>query len=348
MPKKRTSAPSAVQLPSGKWRCQVMVSGQRVSVVEDDPKVAQAKAMEIKAGLKQKQKSVESITVGQAIDRYIESKDSVLSPSTIAGYKRIRANALQELMDVKLCFLTQESVQRAVNKMAKEHSPKSVRNAHGLLSAAMGVYRPDMVLRTTLPQKVRYEVAIPSGDDVEAIMRACKGDRSELPILMAMWLGMRMSEILGARWTDLNGNVLHIQNALIDEGEKTTKTYSGNRYIIVPDYILSLMKQAPHKSDKIVQTNRRALYYWFQDVCKKAGVQHYRFHDLRHINASVMLALGIPDKYAQERMGHATNSMLKTVYQHTMKQEQIDVAQKINAYFESKLHTDLHTESDSA
>ena len=44
---------------------------------------------------------------------------------------------------------------------------------------------------------------------------------------------------------------------------------------------------------------------------QKAGIQHYRFHDLRHINASVMLALGIPNKYAEERMGHATDNMLK-------------------------------------
>ena len=41
------------------------------------------------------------------------------------------------------------------------------------------------------------------------------------------------------------------------------------------------------------------------------------FHDLRHLNASVMLMLGIPDKYAMERGGWATNTTLKNVYQHT-------------------------------
>lgn len=64
---------------------------------------------------------------------------------------------------------------------------------------------------------------------------------------------------------------------------------------------------------------------------------------MRHANASIMLALGVPDKYAMERMGHATNNMLKTVYQHTMKSKQDEVADVVDSYFEEKMHTDLHT-----
>jgi integrase len=35
-----------------------------------------------------------------------------------------------------------------------------------------------------------------------------------------------------------------------------------------------------------------------------------------------MLAAGVPDKYSMKRMGHATNNMLKTVYQHTIKEKE--------------------------
>ena len=48
-----------------------------------------------------------------------------------------------------------------------------------------------------------------------------------------------------------------------------------------------------------------------------------------------MLKLGVPDKYAMERMGHATNNMLKTVYQHTMPAERAKVDAEVNAYFSS-------------
>ena len=66
---KKLTNPTPVKLPSGSWRCQVMVNGQRVSVVDEDPEVAHAKALALKAGLLQKEKPVSAMTVGDAIDR---------------------------------------------------------------------------------------------------------------------------------------------------------------------------------------------------------------------------------------------------------------------------------------
>lgn len=338
--------PTPQKLPSGMYRCQVMVGGKRVSVVDESPGVAQAKAVALRAGLIEEKRSGPSLTVGQAIDRYIESKDAVLSPSTVAGYKRIRRNAMQDLMTIKLSDLTQEVVQKAVNKMARVKSPKSVRNAHGLLSAALAEYRPDVILRTTLPQKQKYDVSVPTDDDIERIIAAAKGTEMELPVLLAIWLGLRASEIRGLTWDCVSGNVLHIRQAIV-EGEngpelKGTKTYSGNRKIRLPNYLADLISEQPRADDYIIHLSGQAMYKRFSRLCEKAGLPHYRFHDMRHANASIMLALGVPDKYAMERMGHATNNMLKTVYQHTMKSKQDEVADVVDNYFEEKLHTNLH------
>lgn len=339
--------PTPQRLPSGMWRCQIMVDGQRISVVDEAPAVAQAKAVAMRAGLIDKKKTGPSMTVGQAIDRYIESKDAVLSPSTVAGYKRVRKNALQDIMPIKLSDLTQEAIQKAVNKMARIKSPKSVRNAHGLLSAVIAEYRPDMILRTTLPQKQKYDVSIPTNEDIERIMAAAKGTEMELPVLLAIWLGLRASEIRGLTWDCISGDTIHIRQAIV-EGEsgpvvKGTKTYSGNRKIRIPQYIADLISVQPRIDDYIVHMSGHAMYKRFSRLCAKAGISHYRFHDMRHANASIMLALGVPDKYAMERMGHATNNMLKTVYQHTMRSKQDEVADVVDSYFEEKMHTDLHT-----
>ncbi len=158
----KTKLPTPQRLPSGQYRCQVMVAGKRVSVVDADPDVCQAKAVAIKTALLQESKRPESLTVGEAIDRYIESKDSVLSPATIYGYKKLRKNTMQGIIKTPLSALTQEKVQREMNTMAKTLSPKTIRNAHGLLSAALAEYHPTMILRTTLPQKKKYE----AGDTV--------------------------------------------------------------------------------------------------------------------------------------------------------------------------------------
>ena len=348
----KLSRPRPVELPSGAWRCQVMVNGQRFDIIDNDPAVAHAKALAIKSGLiEQERREAAHLTVGVAIDRYIESKDSVLSPSTIAGYKRIRSNAFPELMTKDVSRLTREDVQRAVNKMAKTKSPKSVANAHGLLSAALAVYRPDFVLRTTLPQKEKFDAAIPTDTEIGTILSAAVGTDIELPILLALWLGLRVSEIRGITWGAISGDILHVKQAIVD-GEtgsvvKGTKTYSGNRKIKMPAYIVDLINAQPKASEYVVPLTRRAIYKRFSTLCEKNGVPHYRFHDLRHANASVMLALGVPDKYAMERMGHATNNMLKTVYQHTMSSKQNEVAAAVDNYFAQKLHMKLHTENSN-
>ena len=79
----KTKLPTAPLLPSGHYRCRVMVDGKRISVVDADPNVCQAKAVALKNGLIQAGKRPESLNVGEAIDRYIERKDAVLSPATI-------------------------------------------------------------------------------------------------------------------------------------------------------------------------------------------------------------------------------------------------------------------------
>lgn len=342
------SKPTPVELPSGRWRCQVMVNGQRVSVIEDDPETAHAKAVALREGVIKQESKPGQLTVGQAIDRYIDSKDAVLSPSTIRGYRKIRRTALQELMDIKLPVLTQEAVQKSINQMARGNSPKSVRNAHGLLSVALSVYAPDMVLKTTLPQKKRHEINIPTTEEIGLIADAAKGSKFELPFLLAAWMGLRTSEIRALTWDCVEDGFLHIKQAIVygDNGPvvKSTKTYSGDRRIKIPDYIMELLQNQKKENDYILKIYHNQLYDTLSIYCKKLGIPHYRFHDLRHYHASVMLALGVPDKYAMERMGHASTNMLKNVYQHTMKNKSESVAEEIDKFFCSNLHTDLHTD----
>ena len=72
-----------------------------------------------------------------------------------------------------------------------------------------------------------------------------------------------------------------------------------------------------------------------RNICKEAGVEPCRFHDLRHFAASEAHMLGVPDKYQMKRMGHKTDNMLRTVYQHTIKDKEDFFAQKIDEHMES-------------
>lgn len=331
--------PEPKKLPSGKWYIQVMVDGKRRSRSFDSKEEAVYWASGIKTKSIEDARSPRNLTVGEAIDRYIESKSAILSPSTIVGYKKIKKSHMDVIANIRLQDLSQETVQRWVNGLVKNgKSSKTVANAHCLLSAVLSEYKPSMVLRTTLPQRVKKEIQIPTEAEIKTIIAASKGTKYELPIMLAIWLGLRESEILGLTWDCISGDYLFIKQAIVvgefGPVEKKTKTYSGTRKLHLPAYLKELIEAQPRTSGHIIRMSGKAVYSGFSRLCEKAGLPHFRFHDLRHMNASVMLANGVPDKYSMKRMGHATNNMLKTVYQHTIKEKELAYDQVIDGYFE--------------
>ena len=330
--------PKAKQLPSGEWYMQVSVDGQRYNKAFPTKEEAEYWAAGLKTRSIEYHRSPSALTVTAAIDRYIDSKPGILSPSTVRGYRRMQKHELSEIANVPLKDLTQERVQRWVSNLSKSQSPKTVANAHGLLSVILREYKPSMALRTSLPQKVKKEVKIPTESELKKIMFGCKGKKYELPIMLAIWLGLRASEILGLKWTDIEGDYIRIQRAVVtgEDGpvEKGTKTYSGTRTIHIPAYIKQLLDAQPRNKEHIINMSEKAIYSGFVRICQKQGLPHFRFHDLRHVNASLMLAVGAPDKYAMKRMGHATNNMLKTVYQHTIKEKELIYDTQLETYLD--------------
>ena len=341
--------PKAKKLSSGNWRVQIQIDGKRYSCTGATKKEVQEKAKQLFAGV-QMEKRI-PMTVGKAIDRYIQEKTGTLSPSTLQGYKTIRKNYLQEIMKINLSDLSQGDIQMAVGiDSVSGKSPKTIRNAHGLLSAVLREYRPNFVLQTRLPQKKKYEARILTEDEMKKVWQAAKGSEYELPILLASWLGLRMSEIRGLKFKDVqpDGN-LHICRAIVygpdGDAEKGPKSISGDRYIKLPKEILRLihnelgklpetMKNEEIRESRICPYRANQIYLAFIEFCREVKIEPCRFHDLRHFAASEALALGIPDKYAMKRMGHKTDNMLKTVYQHTMKNKEDEFGDLIDRKME--------------
>jgi len=160
-----------------------------------------------------------------------------------------------------------------------------------------------------------------------------------------MWLSLRMGEVRGLQFRDLHDNVLTVcRSNIYFDGKNNirdmNKTYKSTRRLTVPDYIKQLIEAVPHKKEDefIVQMEYQTLRSKFYKLLEERGY-HMTFHDLRHLSASVMLMLNIPDKYAMERGGWSTNSTLKSVYQHTFSEERKKVDKKIDDYFNSIIGT---------
>lgn len=123
--KNTAHTPTARKLPSGSWACRVRVNGQDVSITRETKEEAIAEAMAIKHGLKAPDTPRVTMTLEAAYKAYIESRDGVLSPSTVAGYKRLQRNTFQRLMPMQLSSITSEHIQREISAMTKS---KKARN----------------------------------------------------------------------------------------------------------------------------------------------------------------------------------------------------------------------------
>lgn len=334
---------NAKQLPSGSWRCRVYdkETGKYVSFTSQLPgkkgkAEAELMARQFQLERRTAPRKINRQTVGECIDKYIESKRYILSPTTVDNYIKIKKNNLIALCDADIRKLTSEQVQIAMNDLAADKSAKTVKNAYGLLTAALNVYAPDLRLRVTLPKVQKKIKQLPDALD---ILRVVVGTDIELPCLLAMWCSLRMSEIRGAKKSDIRDGVLTIHDTVVtvagEHIEKhSTKTIESTRRIALPTHIQALISALPEEQDNLTLLTGQAIYKRFTRLIESAGVQHMTFHDLRHMNASIMLALGIPDKYAMERGGWSSPHIMQSVYQHTFSRERIEVDRRIDDYFD--------------
>lgn len=352
---RKTKLPTIKQLPSGAYHCKVSMGkdtdGKTIylSITDYDYNTVVLRAAEAKADRKQakvdKSAGRANMSLREAMERYIDTKSAVLSPTTVATYKDYLQNAFTDLQPLPISAITQEMVQIAVNNAAKTRSPKTVRNYHGFLSAVLRANRPNLILHTTLPQKIKTEIAIPTEEEVKRMVAAAEGSPMEIPVLLAACCGMRRSEISALTWSDVNfqRGTIRIKEALVydDKNElvqKTTKKTSSTRTIRmfpIVEEALRRYKDTTAGDGKYITIEPDNITYRFKHLLKQAGCPHYRFHDLRHYTVSVMLSLNIPKNYIAGFVGHSTERMIEEVYGHIMASKKTSVEDQMQGYFSS-------------
>lgn len=330
---------TAKKLPSGNYRVRVYDNKTKKykSFTAPSKKRAELMANEYLNGLK---RSKSDLTVYQAVENYIDSKDKTLSVSTIRGYEIIKKNAIDEIKDIKLCDIDEIVLQKWANKNAETYSDKSIRNQYGLITATLKQNKINLNFSSVLLKpKQKKEMLIPSIDEMKKIIEITKDTNIETAILLALLLGLRRSEICALKWSDYDGENINIHSAAVPDKDNkiiikdTNKSYAGKRKLTVPDILKESLDNQERSNDFIVNMNPSVVYAKFKKLCKENGLPKFTLHSLRHANASLMLLQGVPDKYAMERLGQATNNMLKNVYQHTFKNEQEKIADNLNDKF---------------
>lgn len=248
-----------------------------------------------------------------------------------------------DLKEKDIFSLKGEDIQIWVNDFASSHSPKTTKNAHGLITAILNVYRPDFVLHTTLPQKVIGQTYVPTDDDIKKLMEYFMENDKDMAIAvcLAAYGTLRRSEIcaLDASDIDFQNNIIHIHSALvIDEKkkfvQKTTKTLSSDRYVDMPSFVI---KMRPNEG-KLVALTPDNITSRFGRAVVRLKMHHFRFHDLRHYSASVIHAIGVPDVYIMERGGWHSDAVLKNIYRGSIEDYKKKFVEMTNNHFEAMQH----------
>lgn len=305
-----------------------------------DHKPTQKEAMQAMAAeLDKVQEKHKNMDFRAAAGEYIESKRNVLSPTTIRGYNSAMKTLSKKFQDMNVHAITALDIQTEVNRLTMDHSPKTVRNYHGFISAVLGTFCPNLKINTTLPQKLKDEPYIPSDEDIKRILECARDTEYELPIMLACY-GLRRSEICALTLDDLEGDVIRINKAkVLDENvkwvEKTTKTMSSTREIVVPKEIAEKIREKGY----VYKGHPNSITIYLGKTESRLGIPHFPLHKLRHYFASKMSALNVPEADIMRMGGWETDHVMKSVYRHSMmeKEEQSkrDAAEKLrNALFD--------------
>ncbi len=187
-------------------------------------------------------------------------------------------------------------------------------------------------------------------DQARAFLEAARGERLEALYVVAVTTGLRQGEALGLRWTDVDfgRGVLAVRQALVagSVGFRTgarfdaPKNSKSRRTVRLTASSLECLKR--HKA---VQNEERLKlgHLWedhglvfpnrvgkpmdrnnlyrrdFKRMLKKAKLPEiFRFHDLRHTCATLLLLKNVNPKIVQEMLGHATITQTLDTYSHVL------------------------------
>ena len=314
------------KLPSGSYRVRKMYNGKSYSIVFPD-KPTQKQIIERLAEIAETA-DIPDGTMRHFIKSYIDSKRNVLSPSSILTYERFLKVLSDDFLKKKLNMLTQYDVQLEINRYAENHSPKSVKSLHGFIAAVTGLFRPQLVLRTTLPQQIRKERYLPSESDIKALLEHTKGTDDHIAIQLGI-LSLRRSEICALELSDLKGNELHIHANMVWNArwikKESPKTDAGNRIIYLPDSLVDEI----HEKGGFFKYSPNKLNEHLQTYLKQLDVPSFRFHDLRHYFASYAATI-MPEADAMALGGWKSDHVFKQIYRESMQEKRKNSAKMLN------------------
>lgn len=333
------SIPTPKKQPSGSWFVRVTVDGVTHPITRPTKRECINEAMAIKSRAKEAKRR-NPTTLTKAMDSYIESRENVLSPSTIRGYKAIQRLRFQTAMHKVIEDVTNEQWQRLVNAEAKQCSAKTLKNAWGFVASV--IYdATGRKVSVRLPQVVDNDLPFLTAEQIPTFLGAIKGDFCEIAILLGL-SGLRRSEIMAVKWEDidLQAGCIHVHgSAVLDKNGKLiyreeNKNKSSRRTV---PFLLPQLREAVQAAEKktayAVTCNPNTIYNSTNRACRRAGLPEIGAHGLRRSFASLAYHLNMPEAVTMKAGGWSDIYTMRKIYTKISEKDIADHGQQYEAFF---------------
>ena len=377
MGKRRANGEGSIRKrDDGSWEARILINGKSRSIYGRTQSDVRKKLTEVRNDLDN--------------DEYLEPNDTTLKEwlelwqdeyledvkqSTADRYKScIKIHIIPALGETRLMDLRASTIQKFLNQCKKVDglSEKSVKNIRLVLHKALEQAIEDEQIKKNPCDRAKA----PSYDDppkemrplkdheVPMFLQAIKGHQFESLFYVALFTGMRESELIGLTWDciDFQHCTIHIYRQLRKTREKkgsyvfTSLKNKQARTFSPPQNVLDVLKKVKIRQaelrlkagsswsnpDDLVFTNDLGkhvatftLYKYFKEVVTQIGLPEMRFHDLRHGYATLALQNGVDVKTVSNNLGHSTTAFTMDKYGHVTETMMKDSADKMQRFIES-------------
>ena len=294
-----------------------------------------------------------AVTVGGFLQNWLdEAVKPNVRPWTFKGYEVIvRCHLSPDLGHIPLVKLGPQEVQALINRKREAGlAPKYVQSIRGVLRTALNegmrweIVHRNVAALVRVPRSEPKAIRPLSRKEARVLLTAAQSDRLGALYSVALALGLRQGEALGLRWedVDLAARVLRVENQLqrLDGRLQLVplKTRTSKRTLPIPPTIVASLIQ--HQKTQLEERDTAGSRWKetglvftssvgtgldgpnvtksFQRLLHSAGLEHRRFHDLRHSCATLLLAQDVAPRVVMEILGHSQIALTMNTYTHVM------------------------------
>jgi len=311
-------------------------------------------------------------TFAEMIDRYVRTVLPAKGENSQHSQKHQLMWWKEQLGQYTLANLTpaliaqqRDVLAKGITRRGRQRSPSTVNRYLAALSHCYGIavrewrwVDDNPVREVTKLEEPRGRVRFLLDDERNRLLAECRKSGNEClydVVVLALSTGMRHSEIMNLRWDDVDTRrgvaVLYDTKS----GERRAVPLVGHALEILEERALNRREGSPYVFPGLYRPGEpprsRQIRSAWDEAVKRAGIDDFRFHDLRHSAASCLAMNGASLAEIAHLLGHKTLQMVKR-YAHLSEAHTKTVVERMNvqmfpsAFSSNTQHSQETSESD--